>query len=91
MQPEYPYALLAIAFEEWRQAGFPNAAKLDLKINNGNWAVLFAVLDTDSRPRRGWRALVFRGDVNVGNRTEPPMMETRDYMFVFPAEPDLPT
>ena len=69
MLPDYPHALVTIAFEEWRQAGFPNAAKLDININNQDWAILFAVLNPDSQPRMGWRALVFMGDINVGNRT----------------------
>ena len=90
MLPDYPYALVTIAFEEWRQAGFPNAAKLDLQINDRDWAILFAALDTDSQPRRGWRALVFQGDVNIGNRTEPPVLETRDYTFIFPDDPPVP-
>lgn len=71
MLPDYPHALVTIAFEEWRQAGFPNAAKLDININNQDWAILFAVLNPDAQPRMGWRALVFKGDINVGNRTEP--------------------
>ena len=91
MLPEYPYALVTIAFEEWREAGFPNAAKLDLRINNRDWAVLFAVLDTDAQPRRGWRALVFQGNINVGNQSGPPILETRDYMFIFPDEPIVPS
>ena len=90
MLPDYPHALVTIAFEEWRQAGFPNAAKLDININNQDWAILFAVLNPDVQPRRGWRALVFRGDINVGNRTEPPVLETRNYLFVFPDLPDRP-
>lgn len=90
MLPDYPHALVTIAFEEWRQAGFPNAAKLDININNQDWAILFAVLNPDSQPRMGWRALVFMGDINVGNRTGPPVLETRNYLFVFPDLPDVP-